>query len=64
MRRIVSLSIVVIALAAAGGWYFSPQARDWVEKNLTTATVPAKAVDYPDTDAAVERVERLWAERG
>jgi HprK-related kinase A len=28
------------------------------------ATVPAKAVDYPNTDAAVERVERLWAERG
>jgi HprK-related kinase A len=26
------------------------------------ATVPAKAVDYPDTDAAIERVERLWAE--
>jgi HprK-related kinase A len=27
------------------------------------ATVPAKAIDYPDTEAAIERVERLWAER-
>jgi HprK-related kinase A len=25
-------------------------------------TVPAKAVDYPDTEAALERVERLWDE--
>jgi HprK-related kinase A len=25
-------------------------------------TVPAKAIDYPDTEAALERVERLWAE--
>lgn len=24
-------------------------------------TVPAKAIDYPDTDAAIDRVERLWA---
>jgi len=24
--------------------------------------VPAKAIDYPDTEAAIERVERLWAE--
>jgi len=25
-------------------------------------TVPAKAIDYLDTEAAIERVERLWAE--
>jgi len=32
MRRVVSLSIVVIVFAAIGAWYFSPQARGWLEK--------------------------------
>jgi HprK-related kinase A len=50
--RLTQASTNYVALGEAG---FACLAR-------FVAEVPGKAVDYPDTDAAIERVERLWAE--
>jgi multidrug efflux system membrane fusion protein len=45
MRRVLSLSVVVIVLVALGVWHFSPRARNWVESAVRSGTHLAAAAD-------------------
>jgi len=58
MRRIVSLSIVAVALAAVGTWYFSPQARGWVENIVRSNTRLADSASARETAEAGKKAPR------
>jgi len=52
MRRFVSLSVVVIALAAAATWYFSPGARNWTENVIRSGRGLAASADATESKSA------------
>jgi multidrug efflux system membrane fusion protein len=58
MRRVVSLSIVVIALAALGVWHFSPRARGWAESQLRSGAEVAGKASASESETAAKRAQR------
>jgi HprK-related kinase A len=60
--RPVGAAEVFVRLTQASTNYVALGERGFDALSRFVATVPAKAVDYPDSETAIERVERLWAE--
>jgi len=59
--REVSPSEVFVRLTQASTNYVSLAERGFTALTRLVTTVPARAIDYPDTERAIARVEALWA---
>jgi hypothetical protein len=60
-ERLVPLSEVFVRLTQASTNYVALGERGFDALARLVKTVPARAIDYPDTDSAVKQIEKLWA---
>ncbi len=61
-ERAMPPSEVFVRLTQASTNYVALGERGFSALTQLVKTVPARAIDYPDTDSAVAQVEKLWAE--
>ncbi|MES2045228.1 MAG: HprK-related kinase A [Pseudomonadota bacterium] len=59
--RVVPPSEVFVRLTQASTNYVALGERGFDALTHLVRTVPARAIDYPDTDSAIAQVEKLWA---
>lgn len=60
-ERAVPPSEVFVRLTQASTNYVALGERGFAALTQLVKTVPARAIDYPDTDSAVAQVEKLWS---
>jgi HprK-related kinase A len=60
-ERAVPLSEVFVRLTQASTNYVALGERGFDALARLVKTVPARAIDYPDSDSAVKQIEKLWA---
>ena len=59
--RVVLPSEVFVRLTQASTNYVALGERGFAALTHLVRTIPARAIDYPDTDSAIAQVEQLWA---